>query len=125
MKQHRRKDNKLLMQLLLAVPAILLLLMVLISYKMDAPDVYNSSLRKKEIPVLQSLPENHLFNAGNKEQLDALPGVGEVIALRIIESRNNEGLFHFPEDLMSVKGIGDKKYADIMKAIGSMTDLSN
>lgn len=38
----------------------------------------------------------------------ALPGVGEGIARRVIESRENEGPFAGPDDLMRVKGIGPK-----------------
>ena len=37
-----------------------------------------------------------------------LPGLGESVARRVIESRETEGPFTSPEDLMRVKGIGPK-----------------
>ena len=59
--------------------------------------------------------------------LDKLPGIGEVLAERIIEFRSEVGLFRLPEDLMMVKGIGEKKFADIMEALNeplvTLTDL--
>ena len=43
------------------------------------------------------------INTATAEELCALPGVGPVIAERIIEKRP----FESPEDLMSVEGIGE------------------
>lgn len=37
-----------------------------------------------------------------------LPGVGETLARRIVESRANEGPFRRPEELLRVRGIGAK-----------------
>lgn len=50
------------------------------------------------------------INSASLEQLISLPNVGEVIAQRIIEHRNNHGLFQQIEDITAVKGIGDKTF---------------
>lgn len=51
------------------------------------------------------------INTATLGELDALPGIGPVLALRIIEFRSVNGRFERPEQLMDVSGIGPKKYA--------------
>ena len=48
------------------------------------------------------------LNRATVEQLDALPGVGPAIAQRIVEFREKHGPFRRVEDLLKVKGIGEK-----------------
>lgn len=48
------------------------------------------------------------LNHANAEELDALTGVGPSIAQRIVEERDTNGLFTYPEDLLSVSGIGER-----------------
>lgn len=48
------------------------------------------------------------INRAGAEELDALYGVGPVISQRIVDERDAGGPFHYPEDLLSVKGIGEK-----------------
>jgi competence protein ComEA len=50
------------------------------------------------------------INTATVEQLDALPGVGAKMAARIIEYRQKNGPFKKVEDLMNVKGIGEKAF---------------
>ena len=56
-------------------------------------------------------------NAADLTELDALPGVGPAIAQLIIEERELGGPFHYPEDLLSVKGIGEKTLEKIRNQI--------
>ncbi|MCG5211875.1 ComEA family DNA-binding protein [Streptosporangium sp. KLBMP 9127] len=53
------------------------------------------------------------LNSATAEQLDVLPGVGEVLARRIVEYRDGHGGFRSVEQLQDVSGIGNSKYADI------------
>ena len=49
------------------------------------------------------------INRADVEELDTLYGVGPAISQRIVDERDAGGPFHYPEDLLSVKGIGEKK----------------
>jgi len=57
---------------------------------------------------------NHLkqlcisLNKANQDELQKLPGIGPVIAARIISHRSQNGPYHSVEELLKVKGIGEK-----------------
>jgi competence protein ComEA len=53
------------------------------------------------------------LNTATVEQLDALPGVGPVLARHIVEYRDAHTGFASVDQLRQVSGIGDRKYADI------------
>ncbi len=48
------------------------------------------------------------INQATKKEMEALPGIGPVLAQRIINERNQVGKFSSLEDLLKVKGIGPK-----------------
>jgi comEA protein len=50
------------------------------------------------------------LNTATAEQLDSLPGIGAKVAARIIEYRQKNGPFRKIEDLMNVRGIGEKAF---------------
>ena len=50
------------------------------------------------------------LNSASAQQLQTLPNVGAATAARIIEYRQKNGGFKKIEDLMNVKGIGEKTF---------------
>lgn len=56
-------------------------------------------------------------NTATVDELMDVPGVGKVIATRIIDYRDQHGPFKRIEDLTNVKGIGKKKLEDLSKAL--------
>jgi len=56
------------------------------------------------------------LNTATVAQLEALPGIGKSTAERILEYRQKNGGFKKVEDLMNVRGIGEKSFLK-MKAL--------
>lgn len=57
------------------------------------------------------------INTADKADFMALPGIGEVLALRIIAYREEHGSFTYLEELMNVEGIGEGRMEEIMEYI--------
>ncbi|MGI6036751.1 MAG: ComEA family DNA-binding protein [Limnochordia bacterium] len=57
------------------------------------------------------------INRANVELLCTLPGIGPVLAERIIAYREEQGEFKEPEELINVSGIGAKKLAGLLDLI--------
>ena len=53
------------------------------------------------------------INTATVEELTHLPGVGEVLAERIVAYREAHGAFRTAEELLEVDGIGESKFADM------------
>lgn len=57
------------------------------------------------------------INVATTDELKKLPGVGDAMAKRIIDFRENEGYFNSIEDIMNVEGIGEAKFNKIKENI--------
>lgn len=66
------------------------------------------------LAVSAAQPEEPIdINTATVEQLTELPRIGEVTATRIVEWREENGLFSSTEELMNVQGIGERVYERI------------
>lgn len=65
---------------------------------------------------VMAIPVN--INQADAETIaDALAGIGEKTAIKIIEYRKENGPFKAVEDLTNIKGIGEKKLAKIKQDV--------
>lgn len=53
------------------------------------------------------------LNTATVEQLESLPGVGAKLAARIVEHRQKAGAFRSTQELLNVRGIGEKNFTKI------------
>ena len=77
-------------------------------------------------PVAAAAPSKPAINLNTAtlEQLETLPGIGRKTAERILEYRTKTGSFKRIEDLMNVKGIGEKSFLKLkpLVAVPPKTD---
>jgi competence protein ComEA len=57
------------------------------------------------------------LNVATVAQLEALPGIGRATAERIVEYRQKNGGFKKAEDLMNVRGVGEKSFLKLKPLI--------
>ena len=67
------------------------------------------------------------LNQATPRQLDGLPGIGPVLAGRIVEYRQRKGGFRSVSELRAVSGIGEKRYSALKDLVtvgpaGSVVD---
>jgi competence protein ComEA len=62
------------------------------------------------------------LNAATAAQLQTLPGVGASTAQRIVDYRQKNGSFKKVEELMNVKGIGEKSFLKLKPLITVSSD---
>ena len=61
------------------------------------------------------------INTASPEELEALPGVGEIIAGRIVAYREQNGPFRSVDDLIHVEGISDRAIDRIRELVTTMS----
>lgn len=57
------------------------------------------------------------INTAGVDELQTLPGIGQELARRIVESRTQDGEFRIPEDILRVSGIGQGTLSKILDYI--------
>ena len=74
----------------------------------------------RELPEPEPEPEQTPrleLNRATRAELEALPGIGAVLAERIVAWRSANGPFVSVEQIMDVEGIGEKKFAELRDSI--------
>lgn len=77
----------------------------------------SEKIQPREEIITTEKPKKININTASVQELDSLPGIGPVIAKRIVEYRLKFGKFRRIEDIKNVKGIGEKKFNDIRNLI--------
>ena len=76
-----------------------------VQYTAAAPDADVSGI---------TVPRNGIdVNHATAAELDALPGIGPVLAQAIIDEREADGPYYYPEDVLEARGIGPTRLAAI------------
>ncbi len=57
------------------------------------------------------------LNTATIEELDELPGIGPVIARRIVEFREKRGGFRRVEELLAIQGISERRWQELRKLV--------
>lgn len=70
---------------------------------------------KADAPTFDSGRIN--INTASADELEQLPGIGRVIAERIVTHRSQHGPFRRVEHLMLVRGISERKFLNIQTLI--------
>lgn len=75
---------------------------------------------------LEAEPDTRIdLNTADAAQLKTLPGIGDVLAERIIAYREEHGEFSTVEEIMNVKGIASGKFADLQDKICVRTEQAH
>lgn len=114
--------SKHLIPVVMTVLGIAVCCTVLTVPKEDMTLTGTAAERVKEAVLPAVLPEGGTVpvNTDLIEDLTVLPGIGENTATAWISEYQENGPFYYPEDLLSVRGIGEKK----LESIIGMTDFS-
>ncbi|HEU4938707.1 MAG TPA: helix-hairpin-helix domain-containing protein [Vicinamibacterales bacterium] len=85
-----------------------------------APQAAKAGASAAKAKATASNPVN--LNSASVAQLQTLPGIGASTAQRIIEYRQKNGSFKKIEELMNVKGIGEKSFLKLKPLITVAAD---
>ena len=81
----------------------------------DGPTIVTAPAKEPREEIQVSFPID--INSATLQELMALPGIGEVLAQRIIDYRAEHGSFESIEGIMEVTGISDKRFEDVKDLI--------
>jgi len=73
--------------------------------------------KHRELRPESPVPPRVNINTASADELEKLPGVGKVMAARIVEHRRKYGPFRQPEHLVLVRGMSDKRFRALRELI--------
>jgi comEA protein len=91
-------------------PVIILLACALALCLVSVPATVLAQANAKPVKAQDTVSVPVNLNTATIEQLQKLPGVGPATAKRILEYRQKNGSFKKVEELMNVRGIGEKTF---------------
>jgi competence protein ComEA len=95
-----------------------ILMMVLVILGLGVAAQAGQDAPRRTTPAAKASASGPLnLNTATVAQLEALPGIGKSTAERILEYRNKSGGFKKVEDLMNVRGIGEKSFLKLKPLI--------
>ena len=83
----------------------------------SAPAAQTRAPETDAVPTRQARPARIALNSADAATLGGLPGIGPVLAERIVAWRDEHGRFVSAEQIKDVEGIGEGKYAEIKDLI--------
>lgn len=95
---------------------IVMVVLLILGFGIAAPAGQRASERTSPAAKASSSGPLNL-NTATVAQLEALPGIGKSVAERILEYREKSGGFKKVEDLMNVRGIGEKSFLKLKPLI--------
>ena len=91
-----------------------------------ATTIVTTTMQKTEPIIIEQAVQYPInINTASQNLLMELPGIGEVKSSAIISYRNTYGYFNHSDEIMNVKGIGQKTYDKIKSLITTGTSQSD
>jgi len=97
--------------------AALLAALVVVGLTMATGEVTSRATPWDASRAGEKTPDRIDINTATADELVGLPGIGETLAQRIIRFREENGPFRRVEDLLKVKGIGEKSFQKLRPSI--------
>ena len=108
MSERKSRKQMIAWILLITVGSVLIMVSGLWSVS-DGSASYPASGRTPDVSEIRMPAGSVSINEADVDELTGLYGIGETLAGLIIDERDRNGPFRYPEDLTGVKGIGMKK----------------
>ena len=102
--------------------AALAVIALLAAVRLPAPKVPVVITADSEPAAVEAIPAQrgeYPVNTADAKTLDALPHIGVVLSQAIVDEREAQGPYFYPEDLLMVRGIGEKT----LEKIYALVDL--
>lgn len=90
-------------------------MLVLFCLTVAAPAIEATAAEPTRVAAAEVAKVN--INAATAKELQGLPGIGQVMAERIVAYRAEKGKFKSTDDLLKVKGVGKKSLEKIRELI--------